>query len=159
MRTQWTFIPIRSNIRLKYQAQLMARGLFGGNPLPAPKRIANCALINNIQWELNQNIGILLIRNWRPNFSDILSEIHTFSFGKIHFKISSTKLCQLCPDINVLTSVTGEKGFNDAAHPNCVLCINFLPKLQVNTSPMQFYDNIFSWQNGKLGYRYVILWN
>ena len=37
------------------------------------------------------NDGILLIRTLRTNFSEILSEIHSFSFKKMHFKMSSAK--------------------------------------------------------------------
>ena len=41
------------------------------------------------------NAGILLIRTLGTNFSEILSEIHTFSFKKMHLKISSAKWQQL----------------------------------------------------------------
>ena len=37
------------------------------------------------------NYGILLIRIFRTHFSEIVSEIHTFSFKKMHFKMSSGK--------------------------------------------------------------------
>ena len=37
------------------------------------------------------NAGILLIQTLGTNFSEILSEIHTFSFKKIHLKMSSGK--------------------------------------------------------------------
>ena len=37
------------------------------------------------------NAGILLIRPLETNFSEILIEIHTFSFKKIHLKMSSGK--------------------------------------------------------------------
>ena len=37
------------------------------------------------------NDGILLIRTFRTHFSEILSEIHTFSFKKMHFNMSSGK--------------------------------------------------------------------
>ena len=42
------------------------------------------------------NAGILLIWTLETNFSDILSKFHTFSFKKIHLKISSTTLQQFC---------------------------------------------------------------
>ena len=38
------------------------------------------------------NAGILLIGPWGTNFSEILIGIHTFSFKKIHLKLSSAKL-------------------------------------------------------------------
>ena len=37
------------------------------------------------------NAGILLIRNLGTNFSEILGEIHSFSFSKMHLKMSSAK--------------------------------------------------------------------
>ena len=37
------------------------------------------------------NAGILLIRTLGTNFSEILGEIHSFSFSKIHLKMSSAK--------------------------------------------------------------------
>ena len=43
------------------------------------------------------NAGILLIRTLGTNFSEILSEIHAFSFKKMHFKWSSGKWRPFCP--------------------------------------------------------------
>ena len=37
------------------------------------------------------NAGILLIRTLGTNFSEILNEIHAFSFKKMHLKVSSAK--------------------------------------------------------------------
>ena len=37
------------------------------------------------------NDGILLIRTLGKNFSEILSEIHSFSFKEMHLKMSSAK--------------------------------------------------------------------
>ena len=37
------------------------------------------------------NAGILLIRTLGTNFSEILGKIHSFSFTKMHFKMSSAK--------------------------------------------------------------------
>ena len=49
------------------------------------------------------NAGILLIRTLGTNFSEILSEIHIFSFEKIHSKMSSGKRRPFCLGLNVLT--------------------------------------------------------
>ena len=46
--------------------------------------------------------GILLFRPLGTNFSEILSEIHTFSFKKIHLKTSSAKRRPFCLGLNVL---------------------------------------------------------
>ena len=49
------------------------------------------------------NTGILLIRTSGTNFSEILSEIHTFSFKKMHLKMLSAKWRQFCLSLNVLS--------------------------------------------------------
>ena len=46
--------------------------------------------------------GILLIQNIGKIVSEILSEIHTFSFKKMHLKMSSVKWRQFCISLNVL---------------------------------------------------------
>ena len=47
------------------------------------------------------NAEILLIRTLRIKFSEILSEIHTFSFKKMHLKMSA-KWRSFCVGLNVL---------------------------------------------------------
>ena len=47
--------------------------------------------------------GILLIRTFATNFSEILSEINTFSFKKMRLKMSSAKWRPFCLGLNVLT--------------------------------------------------------
>ena len=46
--------------------------------------------------------GILLIWTLGTNFSEILSEIHAFSFKKMHLKMSSAKWRPFCLGLNVL---------------------------------------------------------
>ena len=48
------------------------------------------------------NDGILLIRTVWTHFSEIVSKIHTFSFKKMHFKMSSGKWRPSCLGLNVL---------------------------------------------------------
>ena len=43
------------------------------------------------------SMGLLI-----TNFSEIFIEIHTFSFKKMHLKMSSAKWCLFCFDLNVL---------------------------------------------------------
>ena len=50
------------------------------------------------------NAGILIIRRLGTNFSEILIEIHTFSFKKMHLKMSSAKRRPFCLGLNVLKS-------------------------------------------------------
>ena len=49
------------------------------------------------------NAGILLIGPLGTNFSEILSEIHTFSLKKMRLKMSSGKWRTFCLGLNVLT--------------------------------------------------------
>ena len=49
------------------------------------------------------NAGILLIGPLGTNFSEILIKIHTFSFTKMHLKMSSGKWRPFCLGINVLS--------------------------------------------------------
>ena len=49
------------------------------------------------------NAEILLIWTSGTNFSEILSEIHIFSFKKMHLKISCAKRRPFCLGLNVLT--------------------------------------------------------
>ena len=50
------------------------------------------------------NVGILLIGPPGTNFSEMLLEIHTFSFQKIHLKMPSGKWRPFCLGLNVLSS-------------------------------------------------------
>ena len=51
---------------------------------------------------IRTNAGILLIGTLGTNFSDILSQIHTFSFKKVHLKMSSGNWQPFCLGLNVL---------------------------------------------------------
>ena len=53
------------------------------------------------------NVGILLIRTLGTNFSEILSEIQTFSFKKMPLKMSSAKWRPFCLGLNVLRRIWG----------------------------------------------------
>ena len=48
------------------------------------------------------NAGILLIGPLQTNVSEILNEIHTFSFKKMHLKTSSRKRRPFCLGLNVI---------------------------------------------------------
>ena len=51
------------------------------------------------------NAGISLIGPFRTNFSEILIRIQTFSFKKMHLKMSSAKWRPFCLGLNELTSI------------------------------------------------------
>ena len=50
------------------------------------------------------NAGRLLIQTSGTTFSEILNEIHKFSFKKMHLKMSSAKWRTFCLGLNVLTT-------------------------------------------------------
>ena len=53
------------------------------------------------------NAGILSIGPLGTNFSDIFIEMHTFSFKKMHLKMSSGKWRPFCVGLNVLNILFG----------------------------------------------------
>ena len=53
------------------------------------------------------NAGIFLIGLLTTNFSEILIEIHTFSFNKMHLNMAFAKWRQFCLDLNVLRTMQG----------------------------------------------------
>ena len=57
------------------------------------------------------NAGILLIRTWGTNFSEILIEIIRFSFKKMRLKVSSAKRWPFCLGLNVLNHKAAHKFF------------------------------------------------
>ena len=56
------------------------------------------------------NAGILLIGPLGTNFNEILIETHTFSFKKMHLKMSSVKWRPFCLGLNVLIRINGVYG-------------------------------------------------
>ena len=56
------------------------------------------------------NAGILLIGPLGTNFSEIYIEILTFSFKKMHFKVSSGKWWRFCLGLNMLKTKPHAKG-------------------------------------------------
>ena len=63
------------------------------------------------------NAGILLIGPWGTNFSEILSEIHTFSFKKMRLKKSSGKWPQCVnKDLNMPVHLLGSLSYDLTSH-------------------------------------------
>ena len=56
---------------------------------------------------ISTNAGILLTRTLGTNFSEILSEIHTFSFKKRPLKMTSGEWWPVCLGLNVLSKTCG----------------------------------------------------
>ena len=79
------------------------------------------------------NAGILIIGTLRTNFSEILSESHTFLFKKMLLKILSVKWWKFCFRLNALTYLVWEyfldnlPDFSDLRYfKNGVLCCQYL---------------------------------
>ena len=66
---------------------------------------------------IRTNDEILLIGTLGTNFNEILSEIHTFSFNKMHLKMSSGRWRPFCLGLNVLKQPTS----SDRVHINEVI--------------------------------------
>ena len=68
------------------------------------------------------NARILLIRTLGTNFSEILSEIHAFSFTKMHLKMSSGKWRPFCLGLNVLNTSICQISPDTSPHVVLLVC-------------------------------------
>ena len=73
------------------------------------------------------NAGILLIGPLGTNFSEILSEIHAFSFKKMHLKVSSAKWRLFCLGPNELRMIgscnySSVKSYRHVSHDIQLIC-------------------------------------
>ena len=95
------------------------------------------------------NAGILLIRPLGTNFSEILIRIQTFSFKKMHLKMSSPKWRPFCLGLNVLISCDRSVG-----DYHMELC--FIVRI-LHTSMRGIYQYLFNrgclTQSGYFGHR------
>ena len=89
---RWNWAAFRFN-SLRPHICVGKRTIIGSNNDLSPER--RQALI----WT---NAGILLIRTLGTNFSEVLGEIHSFSFKKMHLKMSSATWRPFCLGLNVL---------------------------------------------------------
>ena len=89
------------------------------------------------------NTGMLLIRTLGTNCGEILSEIHIFSFMKMHLKMSSAKWRPFCLGRNVLivVRVTACRLFGTKALPEPIKC-NIIIKSSTNNHQWNFNQNI-----------------
>ena len=96
------------------------------------------------------NAGILLIRTLGTNFSEILGEIHSFSFSKMHLKMSSANwrlfglgLNELIPQNNIddkPTSVQVISWCHQVVHFDWGLCRHMAPLSHIKLSPKSWPD-------------------
>ena len=68
----------------------------------------NCLSPDRRQAIIWTNAGILLIGPLGTNFSEILIEILTFLFKKMHLEVSSAKRRPFCLGLNVLKNISKE---------------------------------------------------
>ena len=66
------------------------------------------------------NNGLLLIEPLGTNFSEIVMEIHTFSFKEMHLKLSSAKMRTCCLSPNVLNIIESCLICNKSLLTHCV---------------------------------------
>ena len=69
------------------------------------------------------NAGILLIGPLGTNFNEILIEIQTFSFKKMHLKMSSAKWRPFCLGLNVLIFISKRSPWTSPRKPFAKLII------------------------------------
>ena len=95
------------------------------------------------------NVGTLLIGPLETNCSEILIEVHIYSFKKMHLKISSVKWRPFCLDLNVLTSCHVYRLITRSNRSRCLLrrvkterelkqCIADMHSLKYNTEDTSF---------------------
>ena len=94
------------------------------------------------------NAGILLIRTLRTNFSEILGEINSFSFSKMHLKISSRNgIYLVSASMSWITLAWSHLGPSTMASPKPLLTewqpkernsVNFELGININTNIFMF---------------------
>ena len=98
------------------------------------------------------NAGILLIEPLGTNFNEILIEIHTFSFKKMHLKMSSGKWRPFCLGLNVLSFFFPKPTVFFSWKPWKVIqwytCQQFtVEAFCVNSSPLHIFHKWQKWRN------------
>ena len=107
---------IYASVILPSLVQIMACRLVGAKPLPEPMLVC-----------------ILLIGPLGTNFSGMLIEIHTFSFKKIHLKMSSGKWRPFCLGLNVSNQHNSRKGWHYGRETH--ICVSI-------------YVSVVNWEGG-----------
>ena len=99
------------------------------------------------------NAVILLIRALGTNFSEILSEIHTFPFTKMHLKMSSVKWRQFYLGLNVLNwnEIPTSRSCRHVKQCSLVACLFVCNQL--------IWGLVVIWQTTIPGSQRVVLWN
>ena len=90
------------------------------------------------------NAGILLIGTLGTNFSEILIEIHAFSFKKMHLKMSSGKWRPLCLGLHVLRCGLSS-GLSGSHYLETIYCLSpYWPNKEIKIKISVFFEkNLF----------------
>ena len=103
------------------------------------------------------NAGILLIGPLGTNFSEVLIEIHIFSFKKMRLKVSSAKWRPFCFGLNVLKTLITYDKLSSRLYVHITLRQDvtwFMKLLYVHITPsisLLFYECVKAW--------FVWIWN
>ena len=81
------------------------------------------------------NAGILLIGPWGTNFGEILIGIQTFSFKKMHLKMSSAKWRPFCVGLNVLSIQSFQTIFMNGKFWIIKISLKVVPEDQIDNKP------------------------
>ena len=106
------FVPKGPINNIPALVQIMAWHRPGDKPLSEPMMVSLLTHICVTRPQWTTNTGILLIRTLGTNFSDILSEIHTFSFNACEnivcemAEISSRPVCVNTHRLMILLTIT-----------------------------------------------------
>ena len=97
------------------------------------------------------NAAKLLIGPLRTNFNEILIEIHTFSFKKMHLKMSSAKWRPFCLGLNITHHMHTEYKISVASKPNNPVIITCMWKRRYEVTTLhvtQLSFDVISCQSG-----------
>ena len=88
------------------------------------------------------NDGLLSIGPLETHFSEILIEIHTFSFRKMRFKMSSAKLAPILSRVKWVNGKGTVTGYTSSCH--LIKGIWWRSNVLVRKSPMLFMSELFA---------------
>ena len=84
------------------------------------------------------NVGMLLIGPLGTNFSEMLIKIYTFSFKKMHLKMSSGKRRPFCLGLNVLNIFCDDKCLSQASLKNHSCHNSYIPTVCIFTGNFRY---------------------
>ena len=100
------------------------------------------------------NVGKLLIWPLGTNFREMLIEIHTFLFKKIHLIMSSAKWRPSCLGLNVLKfNLCFDMDYQ--LHQHLTITVSYVEATQMGSKEISYHEH--QWYQGRYGYgRYIM---